>query len=65
MPIKTRKFDVATFLESNKDMAVYLSEALETGDAAYVAHALGTVARKRGMSALAKTTGLGDRKSVV
>ena len=59
MALKTKKFDVATFLKTNEDMALYLSEALGTGDAAYVAHALGTVARKRGMSALAKATGLG------
>jgi probable addiction module antidote protein len=59
MALKTRKFDVAAFLETNEDMALYLSEALGTGDAAYVAHALGVVARKRGMSSLAKATGLG------
>jgi probable addiction module antidote protein len=59
MALRTRKFDVAAFLDTDADMALYLSEALGTGDAAYVAHALGTVARKRGMSALAKATGLG------
>ncbi|MFZ5791480.1 MAG: addiction module antidote protein [Pseudomonadota bacterium] len=59
MAVKTRKFDVAVFLETDEDAAAYLSEALETGDAAYVAHALGAVARRRGMTTLAKATGLG------
>lgn len=59
MALKTRKFDVAKFLETDKDIALYLSEALETGDAAYVAHALGAVARSRGMAKVARQTGLG------
>jgi probable addiction module antidote protein len=59
MALKTRKFDVAKFLETDQDIALYLSEALETGDAAYVAHAFGTVARSRGMAKVARKTGLG------
>jgi probable addiction module antidote protein len=59
MALKTRKFDVAKFLETDQDVALYLSEALETGDAAYVAHALGAVARARGMAKVARLTGLG------
>jgi probable addiction module antidote protein len=59
MALKTRKFDVAKFLETDQDIALDLSEALETGDAAYVAHAFGTVARSRGMAKVARQTGLG------
>ena len=59
MALKTRKFDVAKFLETDQDIALYLSEALETDDAAYVAHALGAVARARGMAKVARLTGLG------
>lgn len=59
MALKTRKFDVAKFLETDQDIALYLSEALETGDAAYVAHALGAVARARGMAKVARLSGLG------
>ncbi|MDQ7248666.1 hypothetical protein [Dongia sedimenti] len=33
MALKTRKFDVAKFLETDPDIAFTLSEALETGDA--------------------------------
>ena len=59
MALKSRKFDVAKFLETDQDIAVYLSEALETGDAAYVAHAFGAVARSRGMAKVARLKGLG------
>ena len=44
MALKTRKFDVAKFLGTDQDVALTLSEALETGDAATVAHALGSSA---------------------
>jgi probable addiction module antidote protein len=59
MALKTRKFDVAKFLETDQDIALYLSEALGTGDATYVAHAFGAVARARGMAKVARKTGLG------
>jgi probable addiction module antidote protein len=59
MALKTRKFDMARFLETDQDIATYLSEALETGDAAYVAHAFGAVARSRGMAKVARRAGLG------
>ena len=59
MALKTRKFDMAKFLETDQDIALTLSEALETGDAATVAHALGAVARSRGMAKVARLTGLG------
>lgn len=38
---------------------MYLSEALETGDADYICHALDTIARAKGMTKVAKETGLG------
>ena len=37
---KAELFDAAEYLQSTEDMAHYLSEALSTGDAEYVAHAL-------------------------
>jgi probable addiction module antidote protein len=58
MTIETRPFDPAEYLESEEDMAIYLNAALETGDATFVADALGVVARARGMSRLARDTGL-------
>lgn len=58
MALKTRPFDPARYLESDEDLAFFLSDALETCDTAYIAHALGIVARSKGMSAIAEQTGL-------
>ena len=57
--IKTRPFDPAAFLDSNEAIAAYLEEALDIGDPAFIADALGVVARARGMSQIAKESGLG------
>ena len=59
MAPKTSKFDIADYLESESDIAEYLSEALALDDPAYFQHALGAVARAKGMAAIAKKTGLG------
>jgi probable addiction module antidote protein len=57
--VKTRKHDAAVYLRNDRDMAAYLEAALAEGDAALVAAALGDIARARGMTQLAKDTGLG------
>jgi len=51
-------FDPAELLASNEAIAVFMADAFESGDAGYIAHALGVVARARGMAAIAKDTGL-------
>lgn len=56
---KTRPWDAAEYLESEEDMAAYLEAALEEGDASLVAAALGDIARAKGMTLIAKETGLG------
>jgi probable addiction module antidote protein len=56
---RTRKWDAAEHLKSDADMAAYLEAALEDGDPALVAAALGDIARARGMSGIARETGLG------
>jgi probable addiction module antidote protein len=56
---QTRPWDVAEHLETDEDMAAYLEAALEEGDAALVAAALGDIARAKGMSQIAQETGLG------
>jgi len=56
---KTRPYDAAEYLETPEDMAAYLEAALEDGDPAVVMYALGTIARARGMSQIARDTGLG------
>jgi len=56
---KTRPYDAAEYLETAEDMAAYLEAALEDGNPAVVVKALGTIARARGMSQIARETGLG------
>lgn len=56
---KTIPWDPAEHLKSEEDMAAYLEAALEEGDPALVAAALGDIARAKGMTALARETGLG------
>ena len=57
--IRTKKWDAAEHLKSEDDMAAYLEAALEDGDPALVAAALGDIARAKGMSDVARETGLG------
>lgn len=59
--IKLKKWDSAERLETEEDMALYLEACLEEAgdDAAFVAKALGTIARAKGMSQLARDTGMG------
>lgn len=57
--IKTTAWDPAAHLETEADMAAYLEAALEDGDPALFAAALGDIARAKGMTQLARDTGLG------
>lgn len=50
--------DSAEYLETEEDMAAHLEAALEAGDSALVAQALGNIARARGMTQIARETGL-------
>lgn len=56
---KTLPWDPAQHLESEEDMAAYLEAALEEGDPALVAAALGDIAKAKGMTQLSRETGLG------
>ena len=56
--MKTTVFDEADYLKTEEDIAAYVTEALATGDTAVIAHALGVIARTRGMSRIASETGL-------
>src|SRR3984893_15609548 len=58
MAMKTTRFDSAAFLHSDEAISAYMEEALETDDPAFIAQALGTIARARGMPQIAKHTGL-------
>jgi probable addiction module antidote protein len=52
--LKTKPFDPAEYLDNDEAMATYVTDAFETGDPAFVADALGVVARARGMSDVAR-----------
>ena len=56
--IKTRPFDMANYLGSEAEITEYLRQALEDGDPAELAAAPGDIARARGMTQLARDTGL-------
>jgi probable addiction module antidote protein len=61
MTLKLSKWDSARHLKTEEDVALYFEACLEEAgdDAAFIAKALGTIARARGMAQLAKDTGLG------
>ena len=56
----TTRYDVAEHLRTPEEMAAYLEACMEEadGDAAFIAKALGDIARARGMSQVAQDSGL-------
>ena len=58
MATKTSPFDSAEYLDSPEAIEAYLEDALESNDSAIVAHALGVIARAKGMSQIAQDAGL-------
>ena len=58
---KYKRWDSAEFLKTEEDMALYFQACLDEApnDEAFIAKSLGTIARARGMTQLAKDTGLG------
>lgn len=55
---KLYDYDPAEALTSQEAIAIFMADAFETGDTAYIAKALGVVARAKGMTEIAKETGL-------
>ena len=57
---QTTRYDVAEHLRTPEEMAAYFEACLEeaNGDAAFIAKALGTIARAKGMSQVARDAGL-------
>ena len=57
---KTSPYDVVDYLKTEEDMALYFEACLEEAgdDPAFIAKILGDIARARGMTQLAKDTGL-------
>ena len=61
----TTRYDVAEHLRSPEEMAAYLEACFEeaNGDAAFIAKALGNIARAKGMAQVARDSGL-SRESI-
>jgi len=60
MSEKFTRWDSAEYLKTEDDMAAYLDACMEEAgdDPAFIARALGTIARARGMTQVAKDAGL-------
>jgi probable addiction module antidote protein len=56
--LETTPFDPAAFIDTPDAQAELISDALESGDAAYIANAFATVARARGMAQVARDAGI-------
>jgi probable addiction module antidote protein len=58
MAEKLTAYDPAEDLGSDEAIALFMAEALGTNDVGYISHALGVVARAKGMAQIASETGL-------
>ena len=58
---KTTPYDVVDYLTTPEDCAAYLDACIaeSQGDPAFIARAIGDIARAKGMSELARATGMG------
>jgi probable addiction module antidote protein len=57
--VKTAPWDASEHLKTEEDMAAYLEAAIEDGDPVVISAAIGDIARAKGMSQIARETGLG------
>ena len=55
---RAKPFDAAKYLENDEAIAEYISEAMLTGDIEIITNAIGVAAKARGMSEVARETGL-------
>jgi probable addiction module antidote protein len=62
---KTTRYDVAEHLRTPEEMAAYLEACLEeaNGDAAFIAKALGDIARAKGLAQVGRDAGLSPAKA--
>jgi probable addiction module antidote protein len=58
MPLDTLPFDAADYLTSATAQAELLEDAFQSGEAAYIAAALGVIARAQGMTQVAREAGV-------
>ena len=58
MKVQTKPFDESRYLGSSESQAELLADAFESGDANYIAIALGIIARAKGMTEVAREAGV-------
>ena len=58
MALKLKRLDAAKYFDTPEAQAELLEDAFATGDTRYIANALGTVARARNMSQVARDAGV-------
>jgi probable addiction module antidote protein len=58
MPLKTTRWDASEFLDDDEAIAAYLNATFEDGSPAFIAASIGHVAKAKGMSQIARETGL-------
>ncbi|MEQ8448236.1 MAG: putative addiction module antidote protein [Nitratireductor sp.] len=58
MALETTIFDASEYLDDAESQAELLADAFESGNAAYITHALGVVAKARGMTSIAREAGV-------
>jgi probable addiction module antidote protein len=58
MALETIPYDSAGFLNDSDSIAAYIKAAFDDGDPAVITHALGVVARAKGMSQLVRDAGV-------
>lgn len=58
MPVRTRPYDSAEYLDSGEAVSGHIEAVLEDGDPTLIIHALGVVARALGIAEIARETGL-------
>jgi probable addiction module antidote protein len=62
MPLKTYPFDSSRYLENDEAQRELLADAVASADGKYITHAIGVVARARGMTSLAQEAGITREK---
>jgi probable addiction module antidote protein len=56
---QTTPFDPAEYLDNEEVIAAYLSEAIQSGEPELMLSVIGNIAKARGMTQVAKASGLG------
>lgn len=59
MTLGLRRFDPANYIKTDTEIAIFLADALDSGDTGVILDALNVIARVKGMTDVAEKAGLG------